>query len=135
MNFQGNKGFKTYTCPAMATNYLGLDVAVKPLDNKLARQAINYAVDKQAIVDAVYFGLGMPARGPLSPVIWGFDPNRGYAYPYNPEKARELLAEAGLADAASGERRKQAAAAQVADTPDDAQGEAAPPPAKDPPKR
>lgn len=98
VNFQGNKGFKTYTCPAMATNYLGLDVAVKPLDNKLARQAINYAVDKQAIVDAVYFGLGMPARGPLSPVIWGFDPNRGDAYPYNPEKARELLAEAGLAD-------------------------------------
>jgi peptide/nickel transport system substrate-binding protein len=98
VNFQGNKGFKTYTCPAMATNYLGLDVAVKPLDNKLARQAINYAVDKQAIVDAVYFGLGMPARGPLSPVIWGFDPNRGDAYPYNPEKARELLAEAGLAE-------------------------------------
>lgn len=97
-SFRENENFKTYTCPAMATNYLGLDVEAKPLDNKLVRQAINYAVDKQAIVDAVYFGLGMPAQGPLSPVIWGFDFNRMAVYPYNPDKAKELLAEAGFAD-------------------------------------
>ncbi|HPE65576.1 MAG TPA: glutathione ABC transporter substrate-binding protein [Synergistales bacterium] len=90
--------FLTYQTPAMSTLYMGLNTEIKPFDNKLVRRAMNYAVDKQAIVDAIYFGFGAPARGPLSPVIWGFDPKREPAYPYNPEKARELLKEAGFPD-------------------------------------
>ena len=90
--------YLTYKVPAMSTLYMGLNTEVKPLGEKLVRQAMNYAVDKQGIVDAVYFGFATPSRGPLSPVIWGFDPARKAAYPYNPEKARELLKQAGYAD-------------------------------------
>ena len=79
--------FLTYQTPRCPRSTWGLNTEIKPFDNKLVRRAMNYAVDKQAIVDAIYFGFGAPARGPLSPVIWGFDPKREPAYPYNPEKA------------------------------------------------
>lgn len=97
-NIEKNDKYLTYKVPAMSTLYMGLNTEVKPLGDKLVRQAMNYAVDKQAIVDAVYFGFAAPSRGPLSPVIWGFDPARKDAYPYNPDKARELLKQAGYAD-------------------------------------
>jgi len=97
-NIEKNDKYLPYKAPAMSTLYMGLNTEVKPLGDKLVRQAMNYAVDKQAIVDAVYFGFAAPSRGPLSPVIWGFDPARKDAYPYNPDKARELLKQAGYAD-------------------------------------
>jgi peptide/nickel transport system substrate-binding protein len=97
-NIEKNDKYLTYKVPAMSTLYMGLNTEVKPLGDKLVRQAMNYAVDKQAIVDAVYFGFAAPSKGPLSPVIWGFDPARKAAYPYNPDKARELLKQAGYAD-------------------------------------
>jgi peptide/nickel transport system substrate-binding protein len=78
-----------------ATMYLGMNLKVKPFDNKLVRQAINYAVDKEAIDKAVYFGRATPSYGPLSPSIWGFDRGLKPAYPYNPQKAKELLKQAG----------------------------------------
>jgi peptide/nickel transport system substrate-binding protein len=90
--------YLTYQTPAMSTLYMGLNTEIEPLGNRTVRKAMNYAVDKQAIVDAIYFGFGAPARGPLSPVIWGFDPTLEPAYPYNPEKAKELLKEAGFPD-------------------------------------
>lgn len=97
-NIEKNDKYRTYKVPAMSTLYMGLNTEVKPLGNKLVRQAMNYAVDKQGIVDAVYFGFAAPSRGPLSPVIWGFDSSRKEAYPYNPEKARDLLKQAGYPD-------------------------------------
>ncbi|MDD2453433.1 glutathione ABC transporter substrate-binding protein [Aminivibrio sp.] len=97
-NIAKNDKYLTYKIPAMSTLYMGLNTEVKPFGDNRVRKAMNYAVDKQAIVDAVYFGYGTPSRGPLSPVIWGFDPERKDAYPYDPDKARELLKEAGYAD-------------------------------------
>lgn len=64
-----------------------------PLDNKLVRQALNYAVDKEAIVKNVLMGLGSPMVSPMGPGIKyraTFD-----AYKYDPEKAKKLLADAG----------------------------------------
>ncbi|NLK19491.1 MAG: glutathione ABC transporter substrate-binding protein [Synergistaceae bacterium] len=97
-NIEKDDRYETYRVPAMSTLYMGLNTEVKPFGDVRVRKAMNYAVDKQAIIDAVYFGLGAPARGPLSPVIWGFDPERKPSYPYDPNKARELLKEAGFAD-------------------------------------
>lgn len=97
-NIEKNEKYLTYKVPAMSTLYMGLNTEVKPFGDKLVRQAMNYAVDKQAIVDAVYFGFAAPSRGPLSPVIWGFDPTRTAAYPYDIVKAKELLKQAGYAD-------------------------------------
>lgn len=66
-----------------------------PLDNKAVRQALNMAIDQQAIVDAVTFGFGVPANSffPLDGMDYNPDnPN----YPYDPEKARAMLTEAGV---------------------------------------
>ena len=67
-----------------------------PLDNKLVREAITYAIDKKQIVDGAFFGLGTVIgthMSPSEPYYIDLNP-----YPYNPEKAKELLAEAGYPD-------------------------------------
>ena len=58
---------------------------------------MNYAVNKKAIVDNILKGTGVLAFNPLPPVVWGYtdDVQR---YDYDPEKAKELLAEAGYPD-------------------------------------
>jgi peptide/nickel transport system substrate-binding protein len=65
-----------------------------PLDDPLVRQAMNYAVDKQQIVDTLLAGIAEPLAGPLAPVLPGALDDLG-PYPYDPEQAAELLAEAG----------------------------------------
>lgn len=65
-----------------------------PFDNVLVRQALNYAIDTQMIIDTVLDGVGTALTGPLAPEVWGA--NTGLeGYPFNPERARDLLAEAG----------------------------------------
>ena len=88
--------FVMYEKAALSTNYYGFNVAVKPFDNKKVRQALNYAVDKDALIDALYFGQGVKSRGPMSDQVWGFDETLPEdPYPYNVEKAKAMLAEAG----------------------------------------
>ncbi|MBO8173544.1 MAG: ABC transporter substrate-binding protein [Bacillaceae bacterium] len=66
----------------------------EPFNNKKVRQAINYAVNKEAIVNEILKGTGELANSPLPPTVWGHNPNVKN-YEYNPEKARQLLEEAG----------------------------------------
>ena len=61
------------------------------------RQALNYAVDRQTIIDALLGGTATPLGQPFVPGGFGYNPNNE-AYPYDPDRARELLAEAGYAD-------------------------------------
>lgn len=69
-----------------------------PIHNKLVRQAMNYAVDKEALLDVLFEGQGSVIQGQqATPDFFGFNPDIE-AYPYDPEKARELLAEAGYPD-------------------------------------
>lgn len=74
--------------------FVYLNTQVPPLDDKRVRQALNYAVNKEAICEHLFEGLAIPARGIFPPGVPGHDPD-GQAYMHNPEKARELLAEAG----------------------------------------
>jgi peptide/nickel transport system substrate-binding protein len=74
--------------------YLGINNQKKPFDDKRVRQALNYAVNKEAIVRDVLKGTGAVSRGPVLPDTWGADPTLK-AYPYDPERAKKLLAEAG----------------------------------------
>ena len=74
--------------------YLGINNQKKPFDDKRVRQALNYAVNKDAIVRDVLKGTGSLSRGPVLPNTWGADPALK-AYPYDPERAKKLLAEAG----------------------------------------
>jgi dipeptide transport system substrate-binding protein len=77
--------------------YLAFNVKQAPFDNRTVRQALNMAVNKPAIIEAVYQPAGRVAVSPLPPGIWAADPNLE-DYPYDPQQARRLLAEAGLAD-------------------------------------
>lgn len=76
---------------------LRFDPGQKPMDNKLVRQAINYAVDKQAIIDEILSGYGQQISTYQSELSFGNNPDLK-PYPYDPEKAKELLAEAGVAE-------------------------------------
>ncbi len=76
--------------------YLGINNQKKPLDDRRVRQAMNYAVNKDAIVRDVLKGTGLVSAGPVLPGTWGAEPGLK-PYPYDPERARKLLAEAGHA--------------------------------------
>jgi peptide/nickel transport system substrate-binding protein len=75
--------------------YLGFNNTKKPFDDKRVRQALNYAVDKEAIVRDVLKGTGAVSKGPVLPGTWG-DEGGIKPFPYDPQRARKLLAEAGL---------------------------------------
>lgn len=69
----------------------------KPFDNVKVRQAVNYAINKEAIVDGILQGTGELANSPLPPTVWGHNPD-SKNYPYDPDKAKQLLEEAGYPD-------------------------------------
>jgi peptide/nickel transport system substrate-binding protein len=77
--------------------FLVLSPAYKPLDNPKVRRAITHAIDRDRIIKLVLEGNAYPLAGLISPQVFGYDPN-AKAYPYDPEKAKQLLAEAGLAN-------------------------------------
>jgi peptide/nickel transport system substrate-binding protein len=65
-----------------------------PLKDKRVRQALNYAIDKKAIIDNILKGSGLQMAVNLTPLHFGYDPTLK-PYPYDPGKAKKLLAEAG----------------------------------------
>jgi peptide/nickel transport system substrate-binding protein len=75
--------------------YLGFNNTKKPFDDKRVRQALNYAVNKDSIVRDVLKGTGSVSKGPVLPGTWG-DEAGLKPFPYDPERAKKLLAEAGL---------------------------------------
>ena len=80
----------------LETSYVTLNTQVKPFDNAKVRQAVNMAINKDRIVRIIN-GRATPAGQVLPPLMPGYDQNyKGYAY--DPEKAKALLAEAGLKD-------------------------------------
>ena len=78
------------------TQYFAFDVTLPPFDNVLVRRAMNFAIDKNAVVQIAADGLGTPSYAVIPPSTLGHVPNAGN-YSYNPDKAKALLAEAGHA--------------------------------------
>ncbi len=75
--------------------YLAMNIEkVKAFKDVRVRRAINHAINKEAIVDAIYAGFGKPAWSPIPPTMWSYNPNIT-KYKYDPEKAKALLKEAG----------------------------------------
>jgi peptide/nickel transport system substrate-binding protein/oligopeptide transport system substrate-binding protein len=74
--------------------YLGMNNQSKIFKNKKIRQAMNFAVNRKAIVDNLLDGSAILAEGPVPPVLLR-SPEK-YAYSFSPEKAKDLLKEAGL---------------------------------------
>lgn len=81
----------------LSTFWLPLNLNQKPLDNLKVRQALTFAVDRQAIVDSVLQGQGVVAHGPLPPGLSAYDPSYNPT-PFDIQKAKDLLTEAGYPD-------------------------------------
>jgi peptide/nickel transport system substrate-binding protein len=77
--------------------YLGFNTDQEPFDDPLVRQAMHHAVDKETLIGLLYAGLAEPAKNPLPPAYLGYNDDIE-PYDYNPERAQELLAEAGFED-------------------------------------
>ena len=75
--------------------YVGFNVEKKPFTDKRVRQALNHAVNRDAIVRDILKGTGVPAVGPLLPGTWAAEPGVR-KYPYDPAAAKRLLADAGF---------------------------------------
>ncbi|QBF30530.1 ABC transporter substrate-binding protein [Thalassococcus sp. S3] len=89
--------------PSMRVGYVALDAAGRsdaegPMTDLRVRQALNHAIDRNAIVDNIVRGTAAPLWTPCQPIQFGCDESVAVRYEYDPEKARALLAEAGFAD-------------------------------------
>ncbi len=91
------KGVVVAKNPGMNINYLAFFTNKEPFNNPLLRQAVSHAIDREAIVQHLYQGTADLANGPLPSFMPGYDKNLK-PYEYDPEKAKQLLAEAGYSD-------------------------------------
>jgi len=76
--------------------FLAMMPKFKPWDNKLLRQAVAYAIDRDTIIRTLLRGEATRLDGPIGQGQYGYDPNLQPKYTYNPEKARELVKQAGF---------------------------------------
>ncbi len=100
LRFEGNESFATYQRAQVKDSILEFNCSENSICSDVrVRQAIAYAVDANAILNNVYSGLGEVTNGATSNTCIGFDPswNEDY-YSYNVDRAKELLAEAGIAE-------------------------------------
>lgn len=96
-SIEGNEDLQLFERPSMNVGYLGLTVTRPPFDNVKVRQAINHAINKQDIIDSFFEGRADVAKNPMPPSISGYNDDIP-GYEYDPEKAKQLLAEAGYPD-------------------------------------
>jgi peptide/nickel transport system substrate-binding protein len=88
------KGFNRYRYLANGYAFLGFNLLDPRFADTRIRQAMAYAIDKQEIIDGVLLGLGQAAVGPYKPGTWWYRQDVK-SYPFDPERAKTLLAEAG----------------------------------------
>ena len=93
---KNDKNLSLAESESVYTFWVAMNVQKKPFNDLRVRQAMNYAINKEAIIKAVLRGHGKPAESPLAPQVWGYTPVK--TYPYDPAKAKALLAEAGYAN-------------------------------------
>jgi len=86
---------RTLTVPATRTVTFWINTTQPPLSDKRVRQALHYAMDTASIVKNLYAGQGKPFSGGLADTDFGYNAELK-PYPYDPARARKLLAEAGV---------------------------------------
>ena len=91
------KNFNKYRYLSFSYTYLGYNLQKPLFADKRVRQAISYMINREEIIQGVLLGLGQVATGPYKPGTWAQN-DRVKKYPYDPQRARELLAEAGWKD-------------------------------------
>ncbi len=83
------------TKPGLNVGYLHFNTEKAPFNNQKVRQALSYAINKDAIIESVYQGSGEKAKNPIPPTMWSYNDDVK-DYDYDPEKAKALLKEAGF---------------------------------------
>jgi len=85
-------------CDSGDKKWFFVNTTKPPFDDKQVRQAVFYAIDRESIMDTLYYGWGVVGQGIFSPGHYGWDPQDDW-YPYDPDKAKEMLADAGYTEA------------------------------------
>jgi dipeptide transport system substrate-binding protein len=80
--------------PGLNVGYLAYNTTKKPFDDPRVRKALNMAIDKKAIIDAVYLSTGIAAKNPIPPSMWSYNDDVKDD-PFDQAAAKKLLAEAG----------------------------------------
>jgi peptide/nickel transport system substrate-binding protein len=91
------RNFNKYRYLSFSYTYLGYNLKNPMFADKRVRQAIAYGINRDEMIEGILLGLGKPATGPFKPGTWVYNPNVK-TYPYDPAKAKELLAQAGWRD-------------------------------------
>ncbi len=90
-----SKGIKTLKQPGINILFLTMNMKKKPFDNIKVREAINLAINKEALVKEVFEQRGRLAKNPIPPSLLGYN-NEIRPLPYDPDRAKKLLTEAGF---------------------------------------
>ena len=90
-----NKNLKILSRPPFNVGYVTINQAVKPFNNLLVRQAVAHGLDRQGVVKNFYAGRGVVAHEFMPPSLVGYAKDVK-KYPYNPERAKALLRQAGV---------------------------------------
>lgn len=91
-----NSDLTLYEAPSLTCFYISMNMNKEPFNNQKVREAINIAIDRDLIIETIASGSGESADAIIAPAVYGyFSPGK---YEYNPEKAKQLLVEAGYPD-------------------------------------
>ncbi|MDH4161573.1 MAG: peptide-binding protein [Nitrospirota bacterium] len=91
------ENYRKFRYPANAYTYMSYNLSSPLFSETRTRQALAYAIDRKSIIEGVLLGIGQPCTGPFSHVSWAYNP-KIQPYPYDPERAKRMLAEAGWKD-------------------------------------
>jgi dipeptide transport system substrate-binding protein len=94
---KADPALKLVSSEGLNIGYIAFNVEKKPFDSKLVRQALTMSIDKAAIMKNVYQGNAKSAKNPYPPALWSHN-DKITDYPFDPAKAKALLAQAGLPD-------------------------------------
>jgi peptide/nickel transport system substrate-binding protein len=94
--FQNNPNLKVEKGPPLVNLFVGLNRQQPPMDNINVRRAINFAINRQNLIDGALYGLGELPASFVGPAEFGYDPAGLEISVYDPEKAKAALAESGL---------------------------------------
>jgi len=95
------KAYRKYKYPSSAYTYFGFNLKDPRFADRRVRQAFAHAINKPELIEGVLMGLAREATGPIRPGTWAYT-DKVARYPYDPEKAKQLLIEAGWKDNGDG---------------------------------
>jgi len=95
---EGNPGLQIFRRTSLQLNYIGFNMQKAPFSDIRVRRAIAHAIDMDALVGNVWPGVGAPGRGVVNSVVWASAAGELPRLEFDPARARQLLAEAGLSN-------------------------------------